>query len=354
MLIFGSVMIFAVLFVFFAVPEVKGLTLEQVDEMYDDRSVRPWNSARWTPSTGHDRNRSARNLQLGEGRRRQQTAVLVLLRRALLCSRLLAPALEPDPDGDREEQDDEPGHEDAPVLEQRRVLADVEDDGEVGDRDVDDDEEQKRKALVGEGSSQLVEREQRKEEEKTHNEGRPDEGEEGLRGEAQEGHADEGEAVKGKEAGRVALAHPGKVELEGQVDHREHEREPDVGDQGHNKAHGNVRRQLELPRQALAHAEVAHGDVEGDNHEVDEADKCGRQCQRLVKGPRVEHRHAHGRRDCLGRLRGCARDCGGVARVGGEPGRGGSSRNAGEDGREDAADRAEDRAVDGNWLRASA
>ncbi|PWN92753.1 general substrate transporter [Acaromyces ingoldii] len=42
MLIFGSVMIFAVLFVFFAVPEVKGLTLEQVDEMYDDRS---WASA---------------------------------------------------------------------------------------------------------------------------------------------------------------------------------------------------------------------------------------------------------------------------------------------------------------------
>lgn len=59
MLIFGSVMVFAVVFVFLAVPEVKGLTLEQVDEMYDDTSVRPWNSARWTPSTGHDRNRSA-------------------------------------------------------------------------------------------------------------------------------------------------------------------------------------------------------------------------------------------------------------------------------------------------------
>lgn len=46
MLVFGYV------FVYFAIPEVKGLSLEEVDEMYRAR-VLPWRSAGWKPADKH-------------------------------------------------------------------------------------------------------------------------------------------------------------------------------------------------------------------------------------------------------------------------------------------------------------
>ncbi len=52
MLIFGSILIVAGLFVFFFMPELKGLTLEQVDELFES-GVKPWNSAKWVPSRGN-------------------------------------------------------------------------------------------------------------------------------------------------------------------------------------------------------------------------------------------------------------------------------------------------------------
>ena len=38
-------------FVYFMVYETKGLSLEQVDELYADKSVSPWRSAGWRPSS---------------------------------------------------------------------------------------------------------------------------------------------------------------------------------------------------------------------------------------------------------------------------------------------------------------
>jgi SP family sugar:H+ symporter-like MFS transporter len=52
MLIFGSILFTAAIIVFLIVPELKGLTLEQVDEMFEDRSIKPWNSGKWMPTTG--------------------------------------------------------------------------------------------------------------------------------------------------------------------------------------------------------------------------------------------------------------------------------------------------------------
>ena len=79
MLIIGSVMVFAGFFVFLVVPELKGLSLEvsargvarpliatdsplysqQVDEMYENKKLLPWQTTKWVPSTGRDTNRSA-------------------------------------------------------------------------------------------------------------------------------------------------------------------------------------------------------------------------------------------------------------------------------------------------------
>ena len=50
MLIFGFV------YVYFAIPEVKGLSLEEVDELYR-AGVKPWNSAGWRPADWHERAR---------------------------------------------------------------------------------------------------------------------------------------------------------------------------------------------------------------------------------------------------------------------------------------------------------
>lgn len=59
MLIFGSVLIVAAIFSYLAVPELKGLSLEQVNEMYEDKRLKPWNTSKWQPQTGRDTNRSA-------------------------------------------------------------------------------------------------------------------------------------------------------------------------------------------------------------------------------------------------------------------------------------------------------
>lgn len=59
MLIFGSVLVVAAIFSYLAVPELKGLSLEQVEEMYQDRKLLPWKTSKWQPKTGRDTNRSA-------------------------------------------------------------------------------------------------------------------------------------------------------------------------------------------------------------------------------------------------------------------------------------------------------
>lgn len=51
MLIFGFV------YVYIAIPEVKGLSLEEVDELYRS-GVKPWNSASWRPADWHERARA--------------------------------------------------------------------------------------------------------------------------------------------------------------------------------------------------------------------------------------------------------------------------------------------------------
>jgi MFS transporter, SP family, sugar:H+ symporter len=47
--IWGSLCVLSLLFALFLVPEMKGLSLEQVDKMLEE--VSPWNSARWVPTT---------------------------------------------------------------------------------------------------------------------------------------------------------------------------------------------------------------------------------------------------------------------------------------------------------------
>jgi len=49
LLIFCGMLIVAFFYVYFFIPETKGLTLEEVDEMYRS-GVKPWNSSTWTPT----------------------------------------------------------------------------------------------------------------------------------------------------------------------------------------------------------------------------------------------------------------------------------------------------------------
>ncbi|KAJ3895370.1 general substrate transporter [Lentinula edodes] len=51
LLIFCGMLVVAFIYVFFFIPETKGLTLEEVDEMYRS-GVKPWNSTSWTPTLG--------------------------------------------------------------------------------------------------------------------------------------------------------------------------------------------------------------------------------------------------------------------------------------------------------------
>jgi len=47
-LIFFGMLVFGVVYVFLLVPETKGLSLEEVDEMYRS-GVKPWHSSKWEP-----------------------------------------------------------------------------------------------------------------------------------------------------------------------------------------------------------------------------------------------------------------------------------------------------------------
>ena len=50
-------------FVYFMIYETKGLSLEQVDEMYTDKSVSAWRSAGWQPkATAHQPEREKGDL----------------------------------------------------------------------------------------------------------------------------------------------------------------------------------------------------------------------------------------------------------------------------------------------------
>ncbi|TDL19419.1 general substrate transporter [Rickenella mellea] len=52
LLIFFGMLVFGFVYVYFAIPEVKGLSLEEVDELYRS-GVKPWHSAGWRPSEKH-------------------------------------------------------------------------------------------------------------------------------------------------------------------------------------------------------------------------------------------------------------------------------------------------------------
>lgn len=50
--IWGSTCLGCLVFTYFFIPETKGLSLEQVDELYTD-GVKPWRSSDWVPETQH-------------------------------------------------------------------------------------------------------------------------------------------------------------------------------------------------------------------------------------------------------------------------------------------------------------
>ncbi|KAG1800462.1 general substrate transporter [Suillus plorans] len=52
MLVFFSMLVFGYIYVYFAIPETKGLTLEEVDELYRS-GIPPWRSVGWRPSERH-------------------------------------------------------------------------------------------------------------------------------------------------------------------------------------------------------------------------------------------------------------------------------------------------------------
>ena len=49
LLIFFGCLLFAFVYVFFFIPETKGISLEEVDELYRT-GVKPWKSSNWTPT----------------------------------------------------------------------------------------------------------------------------------------------------------------------------------------------------------------------------------------------------------------------------------------------------------------
>ncbi|KAG1886188.1 general substrate transporter [Suillus subluteus] len=52
MLVFFGLLVFGYIYVYFAIPETKGLTLEEVDELYRS-GIPPWRSVGWRPSEKH-------------------------------------------------------------------------------------------------------------------------------------------------------------------------------------------------------------------------------------------------------------------------------------------------------------
>ena len=49
LLIFFGMLVFGYFYVWLCIPETKGLSLEEVDEMYR-AGIKPWHSAKWQPS----------------------------------------------------------------------------------------------------------------------------------------------------------------------------------------------------------------------------------------------------------------------------------------------------------------
>ena len=49
LLIFFGMLVFGYFYVYFFIPEVKGLSLEEVDELYRAK-IKPWQSAGWKPA----------------------------------------------------------------------------------------------------------------------------------------------------------------------------------------------------------------------------------------------------------------------------------------------------------------
>jgi Sugar (and other) transporter len=50
--IWGSTCLGCLIFTYFCIPETKGLSLEQIDELYND-GVKPWRSTNWVPESNH-------------------------------------------------------------------------------------------------------------------------------------------------------------------------------------------------------------------------------------------------------------------------------------------------------------
>ncbi|WWD18795.1 hypothetical protein CI109_103250 [Kwoniella shandongensis] len=72
LLVFCGCLIFAFVYVFFMIPETKGISLEEVDELYRTK-VAAWRSSSWTPSTRRD----ALNAIEGGGGRKPSDATFV-------------------------------------------------------------------------------------------------------------------------------------------------------------------------------------------------------------------------------------------------------------------------------------
>ncbi len=51
MLIFGSILVFAWFYVYFMIPETKGLSLEDVEFLYSQK-IAPWKTPKWVQEHG--------------------------------------------------------------------------------------------------------------------------------------------------------------------------------------------------------------------------------------------------------------------------------------------------------------
>lgn len=64
--IFAGCLTFAIFFTYFFIYETKGLTLEQVDVLYADKAVTPWNSSKWTPPADSDLDKPSTHASMQE------------------------------------------------------------------------------------------------------------------------------------------------------------------------------------------------------------------------------------------------------------------------------------------------
>ncbi|TBU40716.1 general substrate transporter [Dichomitus squalens] len=67
LLIFFGMLVFGFVYVYFFIPETKGLSLEEVDEMYRS-GVKPWNSPGWRPSEKHIHDKDTTTTEVREVR----------------------------------------------------------------------------------------------------------------------------------------------------------------------------------------------------------------------------------------------------------------------------------------------